>query len=174
MAIYQLGDAVPRIHPSAWVAENASVIGRVELQEGASIWYGVTIRGDNDWMVIGKNSNIQDGSMLHTDAGVPFVIGEGVTVGHQVMLHGCTVGDHTLVGIQSVLLNHCKIGKHSIVGAGSLVTEGKEFPDGALIVGRPAKVVRMLTPEEIERLKGMAAHYVANAQRHRSDLKRVD
>jgi carbonic anhydrase/acetyltransferase-like protein (isoleucine patch superfamily) len=173
VAIYQLGDAVPRIHPTAWVADNASVIGRVELCEGANIWYGVTVRGDNDWMLIGKNSNIQDGSMLHTDAGVPFVIGEGVTVGHQVMLHGCTVGDNTLIGIQSVLLNHCRIGKDSIVGAGSLVTEGKEFPDGALIVGRPAKVVRMLTAEEIERLQGMAAHYVANAQRHRTELQRI-
>jgi carbonic anhydrase/acetyltransferase-like protein (isoleucine patch superfamily) len=173
VAIYQLGDAVPRIHPSAWVADNATVIGRVELGEGASVWYGAVLRGDNDWMRIGKNSNIQDGSVLHTDAGVPLTIGEGVTVGHQVMMHGCTVGDHALIGIQSVLLNGCRIGNHCIVGAGAVVTEGKEFPDGSLILGSPAKVVRQLTPEQIERLRWSAAHYVANAQRHRSELQRI-
>ncbi|MFY9509575.1 MAG: gamma carbonic anhydrase family protein [Rubrivivax sp.] len=173
MAIYQLGDAVPRIHTSAWVAENAAVIGRVELQEGASVWYGCTLRGDNDWMVVGRNSNIQDGSVLHTDAGVPLRIGEHVTVGHQVMLHGCTIGDFSLIGIQSVLLNGCKIGRHCIVGAGSVVTEGKEFPDGSLILGSPAKVVRPLTPEQIERLQLSAKHYVANAQRHREQLQRI-
>ena len=173
MAIYQLGDAVPRIHPSAWVADNATVIGRVELGEGASVWYGSVLRGDNDWMLVGKNSNIQDGSVLHTDAGVPLTIGEGVTVGHQVMMHGCTVGDHSLIGIQSVLLNGCRIGNHCIVGAGAVVTEGKEFPDGSLILGSPAKVVRQLTPEQIERLRWSAAHYVANAQRHRGELKRI-
>ena len=173
MAIYQLGDAVPRIDPSAWVADNATVIGRVALGEGASVWYGATIRGDNDWITVGRRSNVQDGSVLHTDPGFPLTLGDGVTVGHQVMLHGCTVGDNSLIGIQSVLLNGAKIGRDSIVGAGSLVTEGKEFPDGALIVGSPAKVVRMLTPEQIERLKGSAAHYVANAQRHRMTLQRI-
>ncbi|WP_425260680.1 gamma carbonic anhydrase family protein [Rubrivivax sp. RP6-9] len=173
MAIYQLGDDAPRIHPGAWVAESASVIGRVELQEGASVWYGCTLRGDNDWMVVGRNSNIQDGSVLHTDAGVPLTIGEGVTVGHQVMLHGCTVGDHSLIGIQSVILNGAKIGRHCIVGAGSVVTEGKEFPDGSLILGSPARVVRPLTPEQIERLQWSARHYVANAARHRGGLQRI-
>ena len=173
MAIYQLGDDAPRIHPGAWVAESASVIGRVELQEGASVWYGCTLRGDNDWMVVGRNSNIQDGSVLHTDAGVPLTIGEGVTVGHQVMLHGCTVGDNSLIGIQSVILNGAKIGRHCIVGAGSVVTEGKEFPDGSLILGSPARVVRPLTPEQIERLQWSARHYVANAVRHRDGLKRI-
>ncbi len=173
MAIYQLGDAVPRIHPEAWVAASATVIGRVELCEGASVWYGAVLRGDNDAMVVGRNSNIQDGSVLHTDDGVPLHIGEGVTVGHQVMLHGCTVGDHSLIGIQSVLLNGAKIGRYSIVGAGALVTEGKEFPDGSLIIGRPAKAVRQLTPEQIERLKWSAAHYVANALRHRNQLRQI-
>jgi carbonic anhydrase/acetyltransferase-like protein (isoleucine patch superfamily) len=173
VAIYQLGDDVPRIHPGAWVADNATVIGRVELGEGASVWYGCVLRGDNDWMVVGRRSNIQDGSVLHTDAGVPLAVGEGVTVGHQVMLHGCTVGDGSLIGIQSVLLNGCRIGRNSIVGAGSLVTEGKEFPDGALIVGSPAKVVRMLSPEQIQRLQRNAAHYVDNAARHRQQLKRM-
>ena len=173
MAIYQLGDETPRIAASAWVADSATVIGRVSLAEGASVWYGAVLRGDNDWITIGRHSNVQDGSVLHTDMGCPLTLGEGVTIGHQVMLHGCTVGDGSLVGIQSVLLNGAKIGRNSIVGAGSLVTEGKEFPDGALIVGSPAKVVRMLTPEQIERLALSAAHYVANAERHRAALQRI-
>ncbi len=173
MAIYQLGDETPRIAASAWVADSATVIGRVSLAEGASVWYGAVLRGDNDWITIGRHSNVQDGSVLHTDMGCPLTLGEGVTIGHQVMLHGCTVGDGSLVGIQSVLLNGAKIGRNSIVGAGSLVTEGKEFPDGALIVGSPAKVVRMLTPEQIERLAWSAAHYVDNAERHRAALKRI-
>ena len=174
MALYQLGNDAPQRHPTAWVADNATVIGRVELKEGASVWYGAVIRGDNDLITVGRNSNIQDGSVLHTDHGVPLTIGEGVTIGHQVMMHGCTIGDFSLVGIQSVILNGAKIGRHSIVGACALVTEGKEFPDGSLIVGSPAKVVRPLTPEEIERLKGSAAHYVDNAQRHRTRLRRID
>ena len=173
MAIYQLGDDAPRIHPSAWVAESAQVIGRVALGAQASIWYGAVLRGDNDWITIGVRSNIQDGCVLHTDDGAPLTLGDGVTVGHQVMLHGCTVGDNSLIGIQSVILNGAHIGRNSIVGAGALVTEGKEFPDGVLIVGRPAKVVRELTPEQIERLKWSAAHYVDNAERHRTQLKRL-
>jgi len=173
VAIYQLGDDVPRLAAGAWVAESAAVIGRVVLEEGASVWYGAVLRGDNDLITVGRHSNVQDGSVLHTDHGIGLTLGAGVTVGHQVMLHGCTVGDGSLIGIQSVLLNGAKIGKHSIVGAGSLVTEGKEFPDGALIVGSPAKVVRMLTPEQIERLAMSAAHYVANAERHRNTLKRI-
>jgi carbonic anhydrase/acetyltransferase-like protein (isoleucine patch superfamily) len=174
VAIYQLGDRTPRIAATAWVADNASVIGEVVLEDEASIWYGAVLRGDNDLITIGRRSNVQDGSVLHTDTGFKLTLGEGVTIGHQVMLHGCTVGDGSLIGIQSVLLNGAKIGRHSIVGAGSLVTEGKEFPDGALIVGSPAKVVRMLTPEQIARLAMSAAHYVANAQRHRSSLRRLD
>jgi len=173
MAIYQLGDDAPRIHPSAWVAESAQVIGRVALGAQASIWYGAVLRGDNDRITIGERSNIQDGCVLHTDDGAPLTLGDGVTVGHQVMLHGCTVGDNSLIGIQSVILNGARIGRNSIVGAGALVTEGKEFPDGVLIVGRPAKVVRELTPEQIERLKWSAAHYVDNAERHRTQLKRL-
>jgi carbonic anhydrase/acetyltransferase-like protein (isoleucine patch superfamily) len=173
MAIFQLGDDVPRIDPGAWVADSASVIGRVALHEGASIWYGAVLRGDNDWITVGRHSNVQDGSVLHTDHGVPLALGEGVTVGHQVMLHGCSVGDFSLIGIQSVVLNGAKIGKHCLVGAGSLVTEGKEFPDGSLIMGSPAKVVRMLSSEQIERLKWSAQHYVDNAARHRDHLKKI-
>ncbi len=174
MAIYQIGDAVPRIDASAWVADNATVIGRVALGEGASIWYGAVLRGDNDWITIGRHSNVQDGSVLHTDSGFPLTLGEGVTVGHQVMLHGCTVGDGSLIGIQSVILNGAKIGRHCLVGAGAIVTEGKEFPDGSLILGSPAKVVRMLTPEQVERLRHSAAHYVEHAQRQRTQMKRID
>lgn len=174
MAIYQLGDRTPRIAATAWVADNASVIGEVVLEEEASVWYGAVLRGDNDLITIGRRSNVQEGCVLHTDTGFKLALGEGVTVGHQCMLHGCTVADGSLIGIQSVLLNGAKIGRHSIVGAGSLVTEGKEFPDGALIVGSPAKVVRLLTPEQIERLARSASYYVANAQRHRSTLRRLD
>jgi carbonic anhydrase/acetyltransferase-like protein (isoleucine patch superfamily) len=173
MAIYQLDDDAPRLHPGAWVAESAEVIGRIELCAEASVWYRAVLRGDNEWITIGERSNIQDGSVLHTDAGVPMAIGADVTVGHQVMLHGCTVGDNTLIGIQSVVLNGARIGRNCIVGAGSLVTEGKEFPDGVLIVGSPAKVVRELTPEQIARLRLSAAHYVHNARRHARGLKRL-
>jgi len=174
MAIYQLGDDAPRIAESAWIADSAQVIGRVSLAAEASIWYGAVLRGDNEWLTLGERSNIQDLSMLHTDAGVPLTIGADVTVGHQVMLHGCTIGDGSLIGIQSVILNGARIGRNCIVGAGALITEGKEFPDGVLIVGSPAKVVRELTPEQIERLTWSAAHYVENARRHRQGLKRIE
>jgi carbonic anhydrase/acetyltransferase-like protein (isoleucine patch superfamily) len=173
VAIYRLAEYTPRLAPGAWVADSATVIGRVELGEGASIWYGCVLRGDNDAMRIGRSSNVQDGSVLHTDDGIPLELGEGVSVGHQCMLHGCTVGDGSLIGIQSVILNRARIGRHCIVGAGALVTEGKEFPDGAMILGAPAKVVRMLTPEEIARVAGIAAHYVEQAQRHRTQMERV-
>jgi carbonic anhydrase/acetyltransferase-like protein (isoleucine patch superfamily) len=173
MAIYQLDDDAPRIHPGAWVADSAEVIGRIELMAGASVWYRAVLRGDNEWITVGERSNIQDGSVLHTDAGLPMAIGADVTVGHQAMLHGCTVGDNTLIGVQSVILNGARIGNNCIVGAGSLVTEGKVFPDGVLIVGSPAKVVRELTAEQITRLRMNAAFYVNNAQRHARGLKQI-
>ena len=173
MAIYRIGDDTPRVASSAWVADNATVIGRVDMAEGASVWYGAVLRGDNDWLRIGRNSNVQDGSVLHTDQGIELVLGENVTVGHQCMLHGCSVGDGTLVGIQSVILNRARIGRFCIVGAGSLVTEGKEFPDGSMIMGSPAQVVRQLTPEQIARVASSAAHYVLQAQRHRTQMERV-
>jgi carbonic anhydrase/acetyltransferase-like protein (isoleucine patch superfamily) len=173
MAIYRLGEHAPQLHATAWVADSAQVIGRVALGAHASVWYGAVLRGDNELMQVGERSNIQDLSVLHTDHGVPLTLGADVTVGHQVMLHGCTVGDGSLIGIQSVVLNGARIGRHCIVGAGSLVTEGKEFPDGVLIMGSPAKVVRELTPEQIERLRWSAAHYVDNARRHRTELVRL-
>ena len=173
MAIYQLEDDVPQVHATAWVADSAEVVGRVTLGENASIWYGAVLRGDNDRISVGANSNVQDGSVLHTDTGVPLTIGDNVTIGHQVMLHGCSIGDGSLVGIQTIVLNGAKIGRNCLVGAGSLVTEGKEFPDGVLIVGRPAKVVRELTPEQIANLQGSAGHYVHQAQRHATQRKRI-
>ena len=173
MAIYQLGDDTPRIAPSAWVADSASVIGKVELAEEASVWFNTVVRGDTDWLRIGRGSNVQDGSVLHTDAGIELVIGGHVTVGHQVMLHGCTIGDNSLIGIQSVVLNGAKVGKNCLVGAGSLVTEGKEFPDGSLIMGSPARVVRPLAPEQIERLAWSAKHYAHNARRFAAGLRKI-
>jgi len=173
MAVYQLDTLTPRIHDTAYVADSAEVIGNVELAEGASIWFGAILRGDNDVMTIGKNSNVQDGSMLHSDPGFPLTLGENVTIGHQVMLHGCTIGDGSLVGIKAVVLNGARIGKNCLVGAGALVTEGKEFPDGSMIIGSPAKVVRELTPEQIAGVSRAAKHYVDNAKRYRSGLKKL-
>jgi carbonic anhydrase/acetyltransferase-like protein (isoleucine patch superfamily) len=174
MALYALDDLTPEVHPSAWVADNAAVIGNVRLAAGASVWFGCTLRGDNEPISIGERSNVQEGTVMHTDIGFPLTVGADVTVGHQAMLHGCTVGDGSLIGIQAVVLNGARIGRNCLVGAGSLVTEGKEFPDGSLIMGSPAKVVRMLAPEQIERLRSGAAHYVDKAQRFAKGLRRAD
>jgi carbonic anhydrase/acetyltransferase-like protein (isoleucine patch superfamily) len=173
MAIYQLDDLTPSVHPSVWVADTADVLGNVTLAEDVSVWFGVVIRGDTSTITVGKGSNIQDNSVLHADEGKPLVIGENVTVGHQVMLHGCTIGDNSLIGIQAVVLNGAKIGKNCLVGAGALVTEGKEFPDGSMILGSPAKAVKQLSPEQIEGLKKSAQHYVQNAARYKSGLKKI-
>lgn len=173
MAIYSLNDLTPALHKTAWVADNARVIGDVVLEENVSLWFGVVVRGDTESIKIGKGSNIQDNSVVHADPGMPLVIGQNVTVGHQVMLHGCTIGDNTLIGIQAVVLNGAKIGNNCLVGAGALVLEGKEFPDGCMILGSPAKAVRQLSPEQIEGLKATARHYVANAARYRAGLKKL-
>ena len=173
MAIYRLGDAVPRLAPGAWVAKTAQVIGRVAMGEDASVWFGAVLRGDNEWITLGARSNVQDGSVLHTDMGSPLTLGDDVTVGHQAVLHGCTVGDGSLVGIQAVVLNGARIGKHCLVGAGALVTEGKAFPDSSLIVGSPAKLLRPLTDQELARMARGAAHYVDNARRYAATLARV-
>ena len=173
MAIYQLGEDAPQVTATAWVADSAQVIGRVSLADDASVWYGAVLRGDNDRITIGARSNVQDGSVLHADAGFPLTLGADVTVGHQAMLHGCTVGDGSLIGIQAVVLNGATIGRRCLVGAGAVVTEGKEFPDGSLILGAPAKAVRSITPEQVERLRFGALHYVENAERHRRQLKRI-
>lgn len=173
MAIYQLGEHKPAVAESAWVAESAQVVGRVTLAEDVSIWFNAVLRGDSDSLTIGRGSNIQDGSVLHADTGFPLVLGENVTVGHKVMLHGCTVGDNSLIGIGAVVLNGARIGKNSLVGAGSLVTEGKVFPDGSLIMGSPAKLVRELTPEAIQGLAASAAHYIHNGQHYAAELKKI-
>jgi carbonic anhydrase/acetyltransferase-like protein (isoleucine patch superfamily) len=173
MALYQLDNLTPNIHESAWVADNAQVMGNVHLAEDSSVWFGVVIRGDTDTISVGRGTNIQDNSVLHADRGMPLTIGDNVTVGHQVMLHGCTIGEGSLIGIQAVVLNGAKIGKNCLVGAGSLVTEGKEFPDGSMILGSPAKAVRQLSPEQIEGLKMSAKHYVDNARRYKTGLKKV-
>ncbi len=173
MAIYELDGKQPTIGAGAWVADTADVIGTVELADNASIWFGAVVRGDTEPIRIGKNSNIQDCSVLHTDIACPLTIGENVTVGHQVMLHGCTIGDNSLIGIQAVVLNNAKIGKNSIVGAGSVVTEGKEFPDNSLIVGSPAKLVRMLDDATTAKLLQSAKHYVQNAHRYAKGLKKI-
>lgn len=170
MPLFRLGEKQPQLGENAWVAPNATVIGDVHLGACASVWWNATLRGDNDPIHIGENSNIQDGSVLHTDEGVPMHIGANVTVGHMVMLHGCTLGDNSLIGIGSVILNRAVIGKHSIVGANTLIPEGKVFPDGVLIVGSPGKVVRELSEEEKARLQKSADHYVDNARRYASRL----
>lgn len=174
MAVFQLDEAVPSIADSAWVADSATVLGNVELAEQSSVWFGAVLRGDGDRIRVGERSNVQDGAILHTDDGFPVTIGKDVTVGHLVMLHGCTVGDGSLIGIQAVVLNGAVIGKNCLVGAGALVTEGSKFDDGMLILGTPAKAVRPLTPEQVARLQYGSAHYVENAQRFRTGLKRID
>lgn len=173
MALYRLDDHVPQVHDTAWVADSAQVIGRVEIAEDASVWFGTVVRGDTELIRIGRGSNIQDNSVLHADLGQPLVIGDHVTVGHQVMLHGCTIGDGALIGIQAIVLNGARIGRGCVVGAGAVVTEGKEFPDGWLILGAPAKAVRPLTPEQMASFQAGAHHYVHNARRFREGLQRL-
>jgi carbonic anhydrase/acetyltransferase-like protein (isoleucine patch superfamily) len=173
MAIYQLGDNAPEIDGSAFVADSANLIGKVTVEANASVWFGVTIRGDNERITIGENSNIQEGTVMHTDMGFPLTLGKNVTVGHQAMLHGCTIGDGALIGIQAVVLNGARIGKGCLVGAGALVTEGKEFPDNSLIVGAPAKVVRTLTEDDLRRLTGNAANYVERGRLFKAQLKKI-
>jgi carbonic anhydrase/acetyltransferase-like protein (isoleucine patch superfamily) len=173
MPIYELNNIKPSIADSAWVADTAVVIGNVTMHENASLWFGAVARGDTSHITIGKNSNVQDNAVLHADVGVPLVIGDNVTVGHQVMLHGCTVGDGSLIGIGAIVLNHAKIGKNCLVGAGALVTEGKEFPDGSMIIGSPAKAVKQLSEAQIAGLKESAAHYVDNAAQYRKSLNKI-
>jgi carbonic anhydrase/acetyltransferase-like protein (isoleucine patch superfamily) len=173
MALYELDGVAPQLGADAWVAESAQVMGAVDIGDKASVWFGATVRGDTETIRIGARSNIQDGSVLHADDGMPLEIGADVTVGHMVMLHGCTIGDGSLIGIGAVVLNGARIGKGCLVGAGSLVTEGKTFPDGSMIMGTPAKVVRELTPEQQAGLLRSAAHYVANAERYTRGLKKI-
>ena len=171
MAQYEIDGKAPQVDSTAWIADSAEVMGNVTLGPDASVWFGCVLRGDTESMSIGEGSNIQDLSVLHADIGKPLTVGRHVTVGHKVMLHGCTIGDESLIGIGAIVLNGAKIGKNCLVGAGALVTEGKEFPDGSMILGSPAKVVRQLTPEQIEGLRQSAQHYKTNAQRFAKTLR---
>jgi carbonic anhydrase/acetyltransferase-like protein (isoleucine patch superfamily) len=174
MAIYQLGDDIPQIPRSAFVAAEATVIGKVTLGENASIWPGAVLRGDNDSITVGAGSNVQDGAVMHTDPGFPLNVGNNVTIGHQAMLHGCTIGDGTLIGIQAVVMNGAVIGKDCLVGAGALVPEGKVFPDRKLIVGAPAKVVRELSDDDIAKFHRAAPGYVKRQTMYKTKLKRIE
>jgi len=166
----RLGDLRVATHPTSWAAPNATLIGNVRLQAHASVWFGAVLRGDNELIDIGEGSNVQDGTVMHTDMGSPLTLGKGVTVGHNAMLHGCTVGDYSLIGINAVVLNGARIGKHCIIGANALIAEGKEIPDGSLVMGSPGKVVRELTEQQKRMLEASAAHYVHNAQRYAKEL----
>lgn len=174
MAIYALGEHEPVFGEQNWVADNATVIGKVRTGRNVSIWYNVVIRGDNDPIVIGDDTNIQDGSVLHNDDGVPLTIGNQVTIGHMVMLHGCTIGDGSLIGINAVVLNHAVIGKNCIIGANALIPEGKIIPDRSLVVGSPGRIIRELSDADIAALHANAAHYVDNARRYRSEARQID
>jgi carbonic anhydrase/acetyltransferase-like protein (isoleucine patch superfamily) len=165
MAVFRLGEAVGDLAAGAWIAPSAAVIGRVRLKPGASVWFGATLRGDNEWITIGERSNVQDNCVLHTDPGFPLDIGEDCTIGHLVMLHGCSIGANSLIGIGAVVLNGARIGRNCLIGAKALVTEGKTIPEGSLVMGAPGKVVRPLTDAEIAGITRAAAGYVANASR---------
>jgi carbonic anhydrase/acetyltransferase-like protein (isoleucine patch superfamily) len=171
--IYSLDERSPNVSASSYVAPNATVLGTVTLKDDSSVWFGVVIRGDCDEIVIGEGSNIQDNSVLHTDPGYPMTVGRGVTVGHKVMLHGCEIGDYSLIGINAVILNGAKIGRECLIGANCLITEKTEIPDGAMVIGSPGKVKRMLTEDERMALRHAADHYVENARRFRRTLQEV-
>ncbi len=173
MPLYALGDWAPEVEGTYWVAPTASVIGRVRLGKDVSIWWNAVLRGDMDLITIGEGTNIQDGSILHTDAGIPLELGRHVTVGHRAMLHGCTVGDGTLIGIGATVLNRARIGRNCLIGAHALVTEGVEIPDGSLVLGAPAKVIKPVTPEQRLALEHSAPHYVENARRYQAELRRI-
>jgi carbonic anhydrase/acetyltransferase-like protein (isoleucine patch superfamily) len=173
MAIFQLGNSAPEMHPEAWVAEAAQVIGHVRLDAGASVWFGATLRGDNELIWIGESSNVQEAAVLHTDPGFPLTVGCNVTIGHQAMLHGCTVGDGSLIGIQAIVLNGARIGRNCLIGAGALVTAGTEIPDNSVVLGSPGKVVRPLGEDEAARQLRGANGYRERAQRYRTQLKRI-
>ncbi len=175
MAVYNLGNVTPQLpnDDEYWIAPTAAVMGNVILKKNSSIWWGAVLRGDNDPIVVGEGSNIQDGSICHTDHGSPLTIGANVTVGHMVMLHGCEIGDGSLVGIGSIVLNGAKIGKNCLIGANCLITEGKEIPDNSLVMGAPGEVVRELSPEQAARVAMGSAHYVENWKRYRRELVQV-
>lgn len=170
MPAYDLADRRPVLDPDSWIAPGAVVLGDVTLMPGSSVWYGAVLRGDNDPIVIGRDTNIQDGAVCHTDAGEPLTVGDGVTVGHQAMLHGCAIGPNSLIGIGAIVLGRAVVGRDCLIGAGALIPEGKVIPDGSLVIGQPGRVARVLTPEEIAHIGASALHYVENWRRHARDL----
>jgi carbonic anhydrase/acetyltransferase-like protein (isoleucine patch superfamily) len=173
VAIYKLGDAAPTIHESVFVADTATIIGRVTLEENSSVWFGAALRGDNEPIVLGRGSNIQEGAVLHTDPGFPLTIEANVTIGHQAMLHGCTIKEGALIGIQAVVLNGAVIGRNCLVGAGAVVTEGKTFPDNTLILGAPAKAVRELTEADIAQMQAGTRGYADRREFYKAQLVRI-
>lgn len=176
MSFYALGDKTPIVPKSGnwWVAPNAQIIGDVELKENASVWFGAVLRGDNEPIVIGENSNVQDNSILHTDPGSPLIIGKNCLIGHNVMLHGCLIGDGTLIGIGANVLDGSKIGKNCLIGAQSLIREKQEIPDNSVVIGAPGKVVREISPELKEMIASGVADYVQNWQRFKQDLRQIE
>ena len=173
MTIYSLDGHTPQLADDTWVAPDANLIGQVILEEGASVWFGATLRGDNEPITIGRGSNVQENCVMHTDMGYPLTVGENCTIGHKVMLHGCTLGNNTLIGMGATILNGAKIGNNCLIGAGALVTEGKEVPDGSLVMGAPGKVVRQLDDKALEAVTYGAVHYQENMRRYRDELKEV-
>lgn len=173
MAIYKLGDRVPVVGEGVWVAENATVIGSVTLGKNVNVWFGAVIRGDNDPITIGESTNVQDGAVLHTDVDIPLTIGANVTIGHMAMLHGCTVGDSSLIGINAVVLNGAVIGKHCLIGAKALVAENKVIPDRSLVVGTPGRIIRELTDAEVADLEASAQAYLAHAAEYKADFEKI-
>ncbi|MBI3283811.1 MAG: gamma carbonic anhydrase family protein [Burkholderiales bacterium] len=173
MPIYQLGEFAPEIDASAYITDSANIIGKVRIEARASIWFDVTLRGDNELIAIGEGSNVQEGCILHTDPGYPLTVGKNVTVGHQAMLHGCSIGEGSLIGIQAVILNGAKIGRNCLVGAGALVTKGKEFPDNSLIIGTPAKAVRQLTVQDLAGMHHNTENYARRGHAYKTELKRI-
>ena len=171
--IYELGDRKPVFKGDYFVAPNAAVIGSVVMEPGSSVWFNVTIRGDNDLITLGENVNVQDNSVIHTDGGIPVTLDRNVSIGHLVMLHGCHIQENSLIGIGAIILNRVTVGKNCLIGAGALVPEGKTIPDGSLVLGVPGKVVRSLTPEEIAMNTWIAEHYVERAQKYRQGLKAI-
>jgi carbonic anhydrase/acetyltransferase-like protein (isoleucine patch superfamily) len=174
MTLYQLDGHVPDLHEDTWVAPDANLIGRVVLHAGASVWFGSTLRGDNEQITVGLGSNVQENCVFHTDMGFPLVIGTNCTIGHKVMLHGCIIGDNTLIGMGAIILNGATIGNNCLIGAGALITEGKDIPDGSLVMGSPGKVMRQLDQTAIAGLTDSAVHYQDNMRRYRAGLTQAD
>lgn len=173
MTLYKLDGIAPQIHDDTWIAPDANVIGNVVIEAGGSVWFGCTLRGDNEVIHVGAGSNVQENVVCHTDIGYPLIIGAGCTIGHKVMLHGCTIGDNTLIGMGATVLNGARIGNNCLIGAGALITEGKEIPDGSLVMGMPGKVVRALDEAAIDGLRRSALGYQANMRRFRVGLTKV-